>query len=239
MDEREVEAGLVDELARVIADAVGSRNVPWYRPAANAALQLALDRVRDARGDDEVQRLRAINAELVEAHNTLLVEAARSPQDEDHEAGIRVCPRGPHDDDAEKMDALGSYLEKYPPPGFADRYSADGWRHIAHGVLSAAAIFFGAPFPSPSRVGSVAVEDVERLIDARESMSVRQQRESWGSSATVVILDPSEWADLDSAIAALADLSRSSTVRPEQPEPDALGGQPPAEPDDGGDSENG
>jgi hypothetical protein len=41
--------------------------------------------LRSPQDDDEVQRLRAINAELVEAHNTLLVEAARSPQDEDHE----------------------------------------------------------------------------------------------------------------------------------------------------------
>jgi hypothetical protein len=53
------------------------------------------------------------------------------------------------DDDAEKLDALGLYLEKYPPPGFADRYSADGWRHIARGVLSAAGIFFAEPSPSP------------------------------------------------------------------------------------------
>jgi hypothetical protein len=88
MDEREIEAGLVDELARVIADAVGSRNVPWYRPAANAALQLALDRVRDARGDDEGQyhdEHLGEGREFDERCGFCRPELARSPQGEDHE----------------------------------------------------------------------------------------------------------------------------------------------------------
>jgi hypothetical protein len=49
-------------------------------PACAADAFDALARVRDA--EAELERLRAINAELVEAHNTLLVDAARSPQGE-------------------------------------------------------------------------------------------------------------------------------------------------------------
>ncbi len=77
-----------------------------------------------------------------------------------------IVARGPRDDDAEKMDALGTYLEQYPPSGFADRYSADGWRHIARSVLSAAAIFFAAPPPERDTVRLVkALREATGHID--------------------------------------------------------------------------
>jgi hypothetical protein len=56
---------------------------------------------------------------------------------------------------------------------------------------------------APSRVGSVAVEDVA----------------AWLKTAPAITVS-----------AFLDEFSRSSTDRPEQPEPDVLGGQPPAEP---------
>lgn len=43
--------------------------------------------------------------------------------------------------DHEGLEAIGEYLAMYPPSGFTDRYSAEGWAHIAHGVLSAASVF--------------------------------------------------------------------------------------------------
>jgi hypothetical protein len=117
------------------------------------ALVVCVRAVDAARADLDAEntRLRTRTREL-EQHIDKMherIEFLSSLQGEDDEAGIKVCARGPRDDDAEKLDALGLYLEKYPPPGFADRYSADGWRHIARGVLSAAGIFFAEPSPSP------------------------------------------------------------------------------------------
>jgi hypothetical protein len=89
---------------------------------------------------------------------------------------------------------------------------------------------------SPSCVDSVAVEDVERLQAA-----VDKAYGAMNSSAYVG--GPSEREAWQTALAALGEVvtqhtaqadpesSRSSTDRPEQPEPDVLGGQPPAEPE--------
>jgi hypothetical protein len=89
MTDDEIEA-VARALAKLHGDAPRRAMEEWGN-RARVAVE-ALDRVRDARGDDEVRRLRAINAELVEAHNTLLVAAARSPQGDDHEAVYR-CGR--------------------------------------------------------------------------------------------------------------------------------------------------
>jgi hypothetical protein len=86
MTDDEIEA-VARALAKLHGDAPRRAMEEWGN-RARVAVE-ALDRVRDARGDDEVRRLRAINAELVEAHNTLLVAAARSPQGDDHEAVYR------------------------------------------------------------------------------------------------------------------------------------------------------
>jgi ribosomal protein S28E/S33 len=61
----------------------------------------------------------------------------------------------------------------------------------------------------PSRVGSVAVEDVGRLVETLREATGHVEHD--GLRARMH--------------AALAEFSRSSTDRPEQPEPDVLGGQ--------------
>jgi hypothetical protein len=72
---------------------------------------------------------------------------------------------------------------------------------------------------SPSRVGSVAVEALRRLVELKDDPDHDN-------------IDPVVKGDAwRAAREALAEFFRSSTDRPEQPEPDALGGQPPAEPE--------
>jgi hypothetical protein len=78
---------------------------------------------------------------------------------------------------------------------------------------------------SPSRVGSVAVEDVEKALFTFQDEFVREC--GIGATSDFVVRRVQ---------AILAEFSRSSTDRPEQPEPDVLGSQPPAEP---GKPENG
>jgi hypothetical protein len=152
-------------------------------------LQLALDRVRDARGDDAAlpdcehgyfaaggtDTCPACDADALDYLERRRAEAARSPQDEDHED----CPFCGKDFDHE------GYCE----------------------------------VPSPSRVGSVAVKDaLKRLVELKDDPDHDN-------------IDPIVKGDAwRAAREALAQLSRSSTDRPEQPEPDVLGGRPPAEP---------
>jgi ribosome maturation factor RimP len=100
---------------------------------------------------------------------------------------------------------------------------------------------------SPSRVGSVAVEDMERLKNELQAL-VDWFNEAPFFRAERLLYDlyrASRVPDYGAIVSHHpegpdqivppqdedpADLSRSSTDRPEQPEPDSLGGQPPSEP---------
>jgi hypothetical protein len=87
---------------------------------------------------------------------------------------------------------------------------------------------------SLSRVGSVAVEDVRALLKDtrldgpldRAAAVFLRERESAGTAGGCAGRIVSAFID-----GVEAEFSRSSTDRPEQPEPDVLGGQPPAEPE--------
>jgi hypothetical protein len=132
------------------------------------------------------------------------------PQDEDHEAAVRALMKrwidqanaeryigGPN---TSPMVEPEEYDIDDPPEGIEEQARCD-----VECVVAAL---------SPARVGSVAVEDVERLKNELQALV------DWFSDAPFL-----------RAERLLYDLSRSSTDRPEQPEPDVLGGQPPAEPE--------
>jgi hypothetical protein len=350
MDEREIEAvarasSALDEVVAYFDD--GHRLPPAgfplasvVRPAAEG-LRAALDRVRDARGDEEIEPYPI-------GHPDVNPTRRPSPQDEDHEAYKRANER--------LEAALLHIINRVSTEGRDDEHKhlfLVGSEAIRHARAEIAAV--------PSRVGSVAVEDVERTVyvagrtfDIERVRRVQQMfrdvgyrvtfdwtgpdgeiRPDWGGiasergavlsrreleavrgAAITVLLwkDPTDnrqgmvgaliesgaalangrqlWvvgpsrdsvffhhtnarvfedeSGLSCAVRALAEFSRSSTDdhrhewvdarnelvesgevcvgcgavrastnRPEQPEPDVLGGRPPAEPDDGGDTENG
>jgi hypothetical protein len=149
--------------------------------------------------------------------------AAPSPQDEDHEPAVRALMKrwidqanaeryigGPN---TSPMVEPEEYDIDDPPEGMEEQARRD-----VECVVAAL---------SPSRVGSVAVEDVEKALLALDEA----WRDYWhsavaGYGSTNRLRDQlNETRDR-----LLAEFSRSSTDRPEQPEPDVLGGQPPAEP---------
>jgi hypothetical protein len=119
-------------------------------------------------------------------------QVVRSPQDGDHEA------------------ALAQIIAPYTPSGWSNETRMADGRKCARDVLAHLSRV------SPSRVGSVAVKDVEKLVEALR----------W-----IAELGPYSTKPRYIAEDALTEFSRSSTDRPEQPEPDVLGGQPPAEPE--------
>jgi hypothetical protein len=147
-------------------------------------------------------------------------ETARSPQDEDHE---RLC------DDKGLVQRAARALARCSPPEldlpWDDLPAAD--RAPYEGAAIAVLMELGDTLSrvSPSRVGSVAVEDVEKALFTFQDEFVREC--GIGATSDFVVRRVQ---------AILAEFSRSSTDRPEQPEPDVLGGQPPAEP---GKPENG
>jgi hypothetical protein len=252
MDEREIEA-----VARALYEQGLGFDIdadPVARESMFSVARVVLDRVRDARGDDEVQRLRAINAELVEAHNTLLVEAARFPQDEDHEAGIeaaaaagcggdgkdsgnatttraepvalRRTPSAVHashgytwvpiedlrqaeaERDEQSRNALASLQARMDAEARVrelerERLSAWSPQSEDHEAVSHwececgqrvewkfgawfcpthrdSAVVHPIPVPSPSRVGSVAVEDIATWLRSDEAEHIRSEAVSQG-----------------------------------------------------------
>jgi hypothetical protein len=245
-NEREVEA-----VARVFADNDGYRGSAYvpeaYFPMAKRAIE-ALDRVRDARGDDEEGPVIVVNGEEVGRGADGMLNALdrmvppRSPQDEDHEAGIEAAREAGRDAfhrwmrDSRYAERDG--LEVHPGEAVADfvlaaylsRVSPSRVGSVAEGheavdvhrcdVEWCGVRWIGSKVRCPrghdegitterffrvhSRVDSMAVEDVLRYFDERGmTLTAREIRQ---------------------AVRELA------TDRPEQPEPDVLGGQPPAEP---------
>jgi hypothetical protein len=202
---------------------------------AEAAIA-ALDRVRDARGDDERSALNQTRCsgctEAVRDEESLRFRsgvlwheaclAARSPQGEDHEQDSFTIRWD---------DSMGCYRVSIP--------NYEGGEVVPIEVHRAA-----LSRVSPSRVDSVAVEDVERLVEAlrwyaesshwRGPIYDRRSGRPTYSSASTNSAVNQDCGRLARDV--LAEFSRSSTDRPEQPEPDVLGGQPPAEP---GKPENG
>jgi hypothetical protein len=223
MDEREIEA-----VAEVLAWEFGISERPSQRIIdASAKAVAALDRVRVARGDDVSAKARTLCPRsgcplrriedrgpnepfCVECGSSIVGErAARSPQGEDHEAGKAWDERvSAIVDQAHAEDWGGKHRT-----GFCEA-CADAYIVAQHAVPGA-----------PSRVGSVAVEDVElreriadELVHNDECGPGPVSRQEYLDDAAVILR-------------IVAEFSRSSTDRPEQPEPDALGSQPPAEPE--------
>jgi hypothetical protein len=230
MDEREIEAA-----TDALLDDSGLPRYGGHRATVERRMRIAFeaaDRVRDARGDDERSALnqtccsgcteavrdeeplrfrsgvlwheaclaarspqdedpiREVLAEEEAERDRWGRETARSPQGEDHEAGIEELRREARERGVDRWDAealLAAYLARV----------------------------------SPSRVGSVAVEDVR-------AQTVAMLREN----ARLSVTDEARYFNEGLANKIERELSRSSTDRPEQPDPDALGGQPPAEPEE-------
>jgi hypothetical protein len=204
-------------------------------------------RVRDARGDDEAcpacghewrrhdpedGRCDAHSAEpgifgpcrcgrdvaFTAAANARLSRgalAARSPQGEGHEAGIEAGDRfeqvmpyghdtveveGRIDDERVAVVRTSGARQAFPISTLLNEWY---WRRV-----------------SSSRVGSVAVEDVVEAL--RRYADDPERVRAIGGEVGRISVRLADWL--------LAEFSRSSSGRPEQPEPDALGGQPPAEP---------
>jgi hypothetical protein len=218
---------------------------------------------RDARGDDEAQyhdEHLGEGREFDERCGFCRPELARSPQGEDHEAErcrcgivgpcscVNIGQWSQGEDPAAGFEGQVRYevtcrdcddLDTY---GYGAEYLALGREHataLGHCVWCKASGNLSRV--APSRVGSVAVEDVERLqaavdkaygaMNSSAYVGGPSEREAWQTALTAlgeVVTQHTGQAD--------PDPSRSSTVRPEQPEPDVLGGQPPAEP---GKPENG
>jgi hypothetical protein len=161
-----------------------------------------LDRVRDARGDDEAdwpqERLMcsehedrkaiAYTARCAECSRKFM--AARSPQDEGHEAGIEAARQ-----------ALCSGEVDFSPPSFGgDRRKA---AEIAITAYLACV--------SPSRDGTVAVEDVRALLEEARAFLDTRHAPSGNLARPANLIER-----IDAALA-------------EHPEPDALGGLPPSQ----------
>jgi hypothetical protein len=295
MDEREIEAvqrvlEAADLHLVMRMDSMPLEGAPAREVAEDIVAEL--DRVRDARGDDEnhegcerrggvcdcagrpcaidypdaarwERTAKAATAALSEAEDRIAeLEAARSPQDEDHEHtwsrlnGRKWCTScgadggpWPQDEDHEagELAKLAALAERDPCDVEAVRAYNDECKRIsAQGEAIEAFKRAWNPAPllasderiaraiaaylarvSPSRVGSVAVEDVLStgacLEAARQAVeSMRSPHDRFPTSGAIA---------LAALTAALAEFSRSSTDRPEQHEPDVLGGQPPAEPE--------
>jgi hypothetical protein len=129
--------------------------------------------------------------------------AARSPQDEDHEQDSFTIRWD---------DSMGCYRVSIP--------NYEGGEVVPIEVHRAA-----LSRVSPSRVGSVAVEDVRAQTVAEIVAMLRE-------NARLSVTDEARYFNEGLANKIEREFSRSSTDRPEQPEPDVLGGQPPAESDD-------
>jgi hypothetical protein len=176
----------VDEHPPEVVDADGSWRIgggalrAWE--AAIVDLRVALDRVRDARGDDEGAQAMKIAGEIARGHakrfpdgeptcsscgvrlnqdnagedatccDYCVAKAARSSQGEDHEAGIEAA--------AEAMMDAG--------PG------------LTFGRLARIAVAAYLSRVSPSRDGTVAIEDVgKRALEIAEGLRDDPQQERW------------------------------------------------------------
>jgi hypothetical protein len=128
--------------------------------AAIYAAGRALDRVRDARGDDEAPKRRPRVPAPSGRPGSLTPPVALSPQGEDHEAGIEAA--------AQALIRLHSVFEPSD-----NNFAWVTARHAVAAYLS---------HVSPSRDGTVAVEDVERLVEALEWTVTRYEETLAGRS---------------------------------------------------------